>query len=86
MVPYFHVFLSAYIDQRIFIFKQLKLEGFVVHRWLDRWLEGIEHNLTWINEGKLKYHETITEGFENMPKAFIDMMNGGNTGKAIVKA
>jgi len=30
--------------------------------------------------------ETCTDGFENMPKAFIDMLQGGNTGKAIVKA
>lgn len=62
------------------------MEGFLTHRWLDRWMEGIEQNLKWIKEEKIKYHETITEGFENLPNAFIDMMNGGNTGKAIVKA
>ncbi|XP_053678265.1 prostaglandin reductase 1-like [Anopheles nili] len=71
--------------QRDFVWKQLMQEGFSVHRWTDRWFEGITQILAWIKEGKLKYRETITEGFENMPIAFIDMMKGGNVGKAIVK-
>lgn len=82
-----HFFLfSAQIDQRIVLFKELKIEGFIVTRWNDRWMEGIEQNLKWIREGKLKFKETVTQGFENMPKAFIDMMNGANTGKAIIEA
>ncbi|XP_062533968.1 prostaglandin reductase 1-like [Armigeres subalbatus] len=71
--------------QRDYVWKQLIQEGFSVHRWTDRWFEGINQNLKWIQEGKIKYRETITEGFENMPHAFIDMMKGGNVGKAIVK-
>lgn len=49
-------------------------------------MEAMEQNLKWIQDGKLKYRESITDGFENMPKAFIDMMNGHNFGKAIVRA
>uniref|UniRef100_A0A182QM21 Prostaglandin reductase 1 n=1 Tax=Anopheles farauti TaxID=69004 RepID=A0A182QM21_9DIPT len=71
--------------QRQFVFKQLRMEGFVVWRWNDRWLEGIEANLKWIREGRLAYEETVTKGFERMPDAFIDMLRGGNTGKAVVK-
>lgn len=41
--------------------------------------------LQWIQEGKIKYHETITQGFENQPKAFVEMLRGKNTGKAVVK-
>ena len=36
-------------------------------------------------KGKIKVKETQTEGFEKMPEAFIDMLQGGNTGKAIIK-
>nr|CAD7397144.1 unnamed protein product [Timema cristinae] len=36
--------------------------------------------------GKIKYQETVTEGFENMPKAFIGTLRGANFGKSIVKA
>lgn len=65
---------------------ELKIEGFLVHRWLARWDEGLEQNLKWIKEGKIKYEETITEGFENMFDAFVGLLRGDNTGKAIVKA
>jgi prostaglandin reductase 1 len=37
-------------------------------------------------QGKLKAKEHITEGFENMPKAFIELFTGSNFGKAVVKA
>ena len=67
------------------VLKQLKVQGFLVYRWVDRYSEGIHQNLKWIKEGKLKYRETITEGFENMFKAFTDMLKGGNIGKAVVK-
>lgn len=65
---------------------QLKVEGFIVLRWLSRWNEGIQQNLQWIQEGKLKYRETVTNGFENMFEAFVGMLRGENTGKAVIKA
>ncbi|XP_037045199.1 prostaglandin reductase 1-like [Bradysia coprophila] len=66
--------------------KILRMEGFLVNRWLgERWFEGIMQIKTWLDEGKIKYKETITEGFENMPQAFIDVLRGKNFGKAIVK-
>ncbi|XP_011495856.1 PREDICTED: prostaglandin reductase 1-like [Ceratosolen solmsi marchali] len=77
--------LKATVIQKAMIFKQLKMEGFLVYRWIDRWNEGIEKNLTWIREGKLIYKETVTEGFENMFKAFTGMLKGSNIGKAIVR-
>nr|CAH7767684.1 unnamed protein product [Callosobruchus chinensis] len=78
-------FLSTIVQFPI-VQKQLKVEGFIVTRWANRWMEGIDQLAKWIKEGKLKYRETTTDGFENMPKAFIDMLKGGNTGKAVVKA
>jgi len=75
----------APILQPLFVGKQLKMEGFLVSRWNDRWDEGIKQNLQWIKEGKLVYPETVTEGFENTPKAFMGMLQGENFGKAVVK-
>lgn len=68
-----------------FVFKQLKMEGFLVGRWKSRWMEGLSQMTKWIQEGKIKVKETYTEGFEQMPQAFIDMLNGVNVGKAIIK-
>ncbi|XP_074993541.1 prostaglandin reductase 1 isoform X4 [Calonectris borealis] len=67
------------------IFKELRMEGFIVTRWNNRWEEGLKALLKWVVEGKVKYHEQVTEGFENMPAAFIGMLKGENLGKAIVK-
>lgn len=56
------------------------------YRWIKQWMEtGMFEVLKWIQEGKIKYHETITDGFENTSKCFIEMMEGKNIGKAIVK-
>ncbi|KAJ6640785.1 Prostaglandin reductase 1 [Pseudolycoriella hygida] len=66
--------------------KNLRMEGFLVNRWLgDRWFEGITQIKQWLDDDKIKYKETVTKGFENMPQAFIDMLRGKNFGKAIVK-
>lgn len=73
------------IVQPAIVFKELKVEGFLVHRWLDRWQEGINENLKWLNEGKLKYEEKVYYGFENMVEALVGILRGENTGKAVVK-
>jgi hypothetical protein len=39
----------------------------------------------WIREGKLKHRETIVDGIENAPRAFIGMLQGENIGKQLVK-
>lgn len=73
------------IVQPAIVFNELKVEGFLVHRWLDRWQEGINENLMWLNEGKLKYQEKVYYGFENMVDALVGILRGENTGKAVVK-
>ncbi|XP_008558227.1 prostaglandin reductase 1 [Microplitis demolitor] len=65
--------------------RQLKIEGFIVSRWNDRWNEGIVKNLELIRQKKLVYRETVTEGFDKMVDAFVSMLRGGNIGKAVVK-
>ena len=35
-------------------------------------------------QGKLQSREHVTKGFENMPAAFMGMLRGENTGKAII--
>jgi len=77
---------SAPVVQGSLVFHQLKMEGFLVHRWTHRWMEGLKQMRDWIKEDKIKFRETVHTGFEEMPNAFISMMNGGNTGKMIINA
>ena len=62
------------------------MEGFIVSRWANRWNEGITQMAQWVNEGKIKTQETIVEGFEKMPEAFLGLFTGNNVGKMIVKS
>lgn len=80
----FYIFTVTIVQPTI-VFKQLKVEGFLVSRWVDRWDEGINMNLKWLNEGKLKYQEKVYHGFENMVDALVGMLRGENIGKAVVK-
>jgi len=65
--------------------KQLKVEGFIVSRWLNRWPEGVQQMAIWLAEGKVKYREDVVQGFDNTVRAFIGMLQGENTGKMLVK-
>jgi len=58
---------------------------FVVTEWFKEWREATNELSQWISEGKIKYEETITEGFENAPQGLRDVLNGKNFGKQLIK-
>merc|ERR1719266_3134220 len=68
------------------IAKELKIEGFLVGRWKARWVEGIRAMAAWVISGQVQVKETVVEGFEKMPDAFMGLFTGDNTGKMVVKA
>ena len=39
----------------------------------------------WIDSGELKHRATVVEGFRNLPKALIQLFQGENIGKMMVK-
>jgi NADPH:quinone reductase len=61
------------------------MKGFIVTQYMSRFAEGVKQLAQWFMSGKLKHAETIVEGFENTPKAFIGLFSGENLGKQIVK-
>ncbi|MGB2759621.1 MAG: NADP-dependent oxidoreductase [Maribacter stanieri] len=61
------------------------MQGFIVSNYAEKFPVAMKQLSTWLGEGKLTYKETIVEGFDNTPQAFLDMMNGKNKGKMIVK-
>ena len=68
----------------VIIGRRLRIQGFIVTDHMDLTQEYATKVSGWMAEGKLKYRETIAEGIENAPGAFISMLKGGNTGKQIV--
>ena len=67
------------------IVKQARVEGFLVFQFFDKFAPAAAEMAGWIKEGKLKFREDIVDGFENLPQAFIGMLEGDNTGKRLVK-
>ena len=61
------------------------MKGFIISEYAARFTEGVMQLGQWRAAGKLKYAETIVEGFENTPQAFIGLFSGENLGKQIVK-
>ncbi len=71
--------------QPFLVKKSSSMQGFVVFDYADKHPEGIKQLAEWLHQGKLKYTETIKEGFENIPQAFLDLFEGKNKGKMVVK-
>jgi NADPH-dependent curcumin reductase CurA len=65
--------------------KRLSMQGFIVGDHQDKFGEAVKQLAGWLGEGKLEYSETVVEGFENIPQAFLDLFEGKNQGKMIVK-
>ena len=65
--------------------KCLTLRGFVVGQYTHLAKEFQEKIAPLVVDGSIKYASTVREGIENMPSAFLELFEGGNTGKMIVK-
>lgn len=65
--------------------KSVLMQGFIVSNFADKFPEGMDKLSQWLKAGKLDFSETIVEGFDNIPNAFIDLFEGKNKGKMIVK-
>jgi NADPH-dependent curcumin reductase CurA len=67
------------------VMKRARIEGFLVFDYAARYGEGLEQLTSWVREGRLKYREQFEDGIEAMPRAFIGMLQGINTGKMLVR-
>jgi NADPH-dependent curcumin reductase CurA len=71
--------------QPALLVNRASMQGFIITDYAARFAEGVMNLAQWLGAGKLKYAETVVEGFENTPNAFIGLFSGENLGKQIVK-
>ena len=65
--------------------KQLTLKGFLVGGYWQYMGEFVEKLSGWLADGTVRYDETIVDGLESAPQAFMDLLEGANTGKMLVR-
>ncbi|RAO30180.1 NADPH-dependent curcumin reductase [Micromonospora noduli] len=65
--------------------KRLTLRGFLVNDHNDVRAAFVRDVSGWLRDGTLSYDETIVDGIENAPEAFIGVLRGDNLGKMLVR-
>ncbi len=65
--------------------KRLKMQGFIVSDHNDILPQFTADMAEWLKEGKIRYKETVYEGLEKAPDAFLGLFTGANTGKMLVR-
>jgi NADPH-dependent curcumin reductase len=76
---------SSLDDLRIMLVKRAMMRGFIISDHLDVWPQAVKELVGLAAAGKLKWRETIAEGIESAPSAFLGMLKGKNFGKQLVK-
>lgn len=65
--------------------KKLRLQGFIVGDHPEYVEEFRTRMGQWLSQGSITWDETVFEGIRSAPAAFISLLQGGNTGKMVVK-
>ncbi len=63
---------------------RLRIEGFIVSEHMDVWPAALEELGALVADGRLKYRETVAQGLDSAPDAFIGLLQGRNVGKQLV--
>jgi len=71
--------------QPILVKNSVLMQGFIISNYADQFPVAIKKLAGWLQEGKITYTETIVNGFDQIPQAFIDLFEGKNEGKMVVK-
>jgi NADPH-dependent curcumin reductase CurA len=64
---------------------RIQLKGFIIFDYFPRMAEFYAEMSPWVANGTVKSRETIVQGLENMPDAFLGLFKGENTGKMLVR-
>jgi NADPH-dependent curcumin reductase CurA len=67
------------------VFRRARMEGFIQSDFADRYDEAVAEMRQWVDAGQLQGKATVVEGFRQLPGALIQLFEGKNTGKMMVK-
>jgi NADPH-dependent curcumin reductase CurA len=70
---------------QLILVNRMKVQGFIVSEHMQHWPQALKELGLGVASGKLKYRETVAQGIEAAPAAFIGLLKGKNFGKQLVK-
>lgn len=70
---------------QLILVNRMKVQGFIVGEHMQHWPQALKELGMGVASGKLKYRETVAQGIEAAPEAFIGLLKGRNFGKQLVK-
>jgi NADPH-dependent curcumin reductase CurA len=65
--------------------RRLIVRGYLWREFVEQRDAFLDEVSTWIAEGRVRYREHVVDGFEQAPKAFIEMLQGKNFGKLLIR-
>jgi NADPH-dependent curcumin reductase CurA len=71
--------------QNALLVNRALMKGFIIGDYASRFPEGITQLARWVADNQIRHTETVVEGFERTPEAFLGLFSGQNTGKQLVK-
>lgn len=72
-------------EPRLILTQRMKVQGFIISEHLPIWPQALAELGERVARGTLKYRETVAQGIESAPEAFIGLLKGRNLGKQLVK-
>ncbi|WP_448252139.1 NADP-dependent oxidoreductase [Ottowia oryzae] len=69
----------------LILINRLTIEGFIVSEHMEVWPEALKELGTLVAQGKLKPRESVAQGLQAAPEAFLGLLKGKNFGKQLVK-
>jgi NADPH-dependent curcumin reductase CurA len=72
-------------NTRSILVNRLKVQGFIISEHLELWPQAHAEIAQAIGSGQLRYLETVAEGLESAPEAFVGLLQGRNLGKQLVR-
>ena len=70
---------------RYVLTNRIRVQGMIVFDWKDRYGEALSALAGHLSQKKLKYRESVVQGLENAPRGLIELLQGKNFGKQLVK-
>lgn len=69
----------------LILVSRLKVQGFIVSEHMDLWPQALQELGTLVAQGRLRPRESIAQGIDSAPEAFLGLLKGRNFGKQLVK-